>query len=97
MIRHMLLFSFRGEVGESERQQLLSGLRQFPSKFPRMRGFELGRNESQRDSTFDYGMTLMFDTSDDVQQYLPSDEHERFVSERFRPVVSERAIVSFAF
>lgn len=96
MIRHVLLFSFRPEVNERRREELLEGLRALPRLFPEMRGFELGRNESRRDATFDYGMTLTFDSSEALYRYLDSERHEDFVSQRFRPVISSRAIVTFA-
>lgn len=95
MIRHMLLFSFRPDVSETDRNQLLDGLRSFPSWFPDMRGFELGRNESRRDSSYEYGMTLTFESFGKLQEYLDSKQHERFTADRFSPLVSGRAIVSF--
>lgn len=95
MIRHMLLFSFRDEVDAQERQELLLELRAFPKAFAAMRDFQLGANESRRDRAYQYGMTVAFDTFDDLHAYLDSDRHERFVSTRFRPLVSTRAIVSF--
>ena len=95
MIRHILLFSFRPDADESERESVLEGLREFPQWFPRMRSFELGRNESRRDTAYEYGMTLVFDNFDDLHSYLDSNRHEHFVNGRFRPTISKRTIVSF--
>ena len=95
MIRHVLLFSFKPEVDEERRQGLLAGLRAFPSQFAGMSGFELGRNESRRDASFEYGMTLTFDSYDDLHRYLDSERHENFVALSFRSLISGRAIVSF--
>lgn len=95
MIRHMLLFSLRDEVSDEDRQALLHELGTFPDVFATMREFQLGANESRRDQTFQYGMTVAFESFDDLHAYLDSERHERFVATRFRPLVSARAIVSF--
>ena len=46
MIQHVLVFRFRDDVDEAERDRLLDEMRTFPSHFPAMRNFHLGRNES---------------------------------------------------
>ncbi len=60
-----------------------------------MRAFELGSNKSRRDQTYQYGMTVAFDSFDQLHAYLDSEYHERLVADSFRPLVSARAIVSF--
>ncbi len=95
MVRHILLFSFRDEVGEEDRRKLLEDLREFPVSFPQIKTFELGGNESRRDATYQYGMTMLFEDLEGLNAYLNSEQHEHFVENRFRPLISGRAIVSF--
>ena len=61
-----------------------------------MRSFSVGVNESHRDQRYTHGFTVEFADFDELDVYLTSEEHERFVADRFAPVVAERAIVSFA-
>lgn len=95
MIRHLLTFNFRSTATESERRELLEELSTFPARYPTMRNWTLGRNVSRRDDTYEWAFVVDFDTEDDLIAYLDSDSHERFVAERWRPLVAERAIVSF--
>jgi hypothetical protein len=60
-----------------------------------MRNFHLGRNESTRDDRFTHGFTVQFDKAELLHAYLSSERHEAFVRERFKPIIAERAIVSF--
>lgn len=95
MIRHVVAFAFRPEVPEPERAELLAELEALPARFPAMRRFALGTNISRRDDTFSHAFSVEFETEGELVAYLDSEEHERFVRERFRPLVEKRAIVSF--
>lgn len=95
MIRHVVAFRFRPELPEPERAALLAELEALPGRFPAMRRFALGPNISRRDDTFSHAFSVEFDTEVELVAYLDSEEHERFVRERFRPLVEARAIVSF--
>lgn len=94
MIRHMLMFRMRPDADPVSCGAMLSELATFPSRFPAMRNFALGRNASRRDDRFTYAMTIEFDSWGDLDSYLSSAEHERFVTEKFRPLIDERAIAS---
>ena len=95
MIKHTLFFRFRPETTEAQRRALLDEYLGFPEQFPWMKNFSIGRNISERDSTFEYAFTIEFDTRADLDRYLLSREHEEHVVERFRPLIEQRAIVSF--
>ena len=95
MIQHLVVFRFRDDVDEDERDRLLDEMRALPTHFSAMRNFHLGRNESTRDDRFTHGFTVQFDSAELLQAYLTSEHHETFVAQRFKPVIAERAIVSF--
>ena len=97
MIQHVLVFRFRDDVGEAEKDRLLDEMRTFPTHFTAMRNFHLGRNESTRDDRFTHGFTVQFDEAELLHAYLSSERHEAFVRDRFKPIIAERAIVSFEF
>ncbi len=96
MIRHVVFFSFNQAAHDRQRTAVLEGLGDLPNQFPEMKDFALGPNVSKRDSTFEFGMTMRFDTIAQLEAYLNSERHERFVAHHFRPAISQRAIVSFA-
>lgn len=95
MIRHMVFFAFNPAAGETERYALLDALANLPNQFTDMKDFQLGANVSRRDDRFSHGMTMRFETLDQLENYLTSELHERFVIEQFKPVIAHRAIVSF--
>lgn len=95
MIRHVVAFRFRQEVPEGDRQSLIDDLNRFPSRYPAMRRWALGPNRSRRDTTFSHAFSVEFDSEAELVAYLDSDAHERFVRERFRPLIEARAIISF--
>ena len=97
MIRHIVVFRFRDGVADTDQDHLLAALRGLPVRFPAMREFTMGLNASRRDRRFTHGFTAEFDDFDALNAYLESVEHERFVIEEFKPLIAERAIVSFEF
>jgi hypothetical protein len=94
MIRHIVIFRFKDEVAQTAREALIAEYRRFPTIFPSMRNFSVGRNISNRDDTFEYGFSVEFDSERDLQEYLSSAYHEEHVAERFRPMIAKRAIFS---
>lgn len=97
MIKHIVLFRFTDESTEEQRAALVDELNGFPAKFPAMQNWTLGLNRSSRDDRFTHGFVVEFDTEDLLEGYLRSDTHETFVRERFRPIIAERAIVSYEY
>ena len=97
MIKHILLFRFTDESTDQQRQSMLDELATFPERFPAMRSWTMGENRSSRDDRFSHGLVVEFETEEQLVEYLATEEHERFVQERFRPIIHERAIVSYVF
>ena len=94
MIRHILLFSLDSTKEDRVRNALLEALSHFPNQFPSMKMFQIGLNTSDRDREFEYAMTMEFVNKFSLDEYLHSEFHERFVNERFRPLITKRAIVT---
>ena len=97
MIKHIVAFRFKAEVSVEEKYAVLEELNEFPKRWPAMRRWSLGRNISKRDNTFTHAFVVEFETEQDLLDYLNSDEHERYVRERWRLVIEQRAILSYEF
>ena len=97
MIKHVVLFRFREDAPRARIDAIMAEYEGFADLHPAMRGFDIGWNVSARDDRFEAGFVVEFDTEADLAAYLGSAAHEEHVVERFRPLVAERAIVSFAF
>lgn len=97
MIRHIVTFNFAEHVGSAEQAAVLAELDAFPTHFPAMRGWTRGVNISSRDDTYGHAFVVDFESEAELADYLTSERHERFVAERWRPNVHDRAITSFEF
>ena len=97
MIRHTVAFRFRDDVDPATVDALLAELETFPAHYPAMQRWSSGLNRSTRDDRFTHAFSVEFDTEAELAAYLSSERHERFVAEVWRPVVAERAIVSYEY
>jgi 2,3-dihydroxy-p-cumate/2,3-dihydroxybenzoate 3,4-dioxygenase len=95
MIRHTLSFRFKDDVLPADRADVLAELATFPHVYPQMRTWMLRDNISTRDRSLPHTMVIEFDSEADLRAYLESDSHERFVRERWRPVIAQQAIVAY--
>ena len=95
MIKHMVVFRFKPDTPADVQAELLQSMGELPKYFPAMKRFGLGVNVSERDQKYSHAMTMEFDTIEELKAYLNSDYHEGSTATRFRPVVQERAIVSY--
>lgn len=97
MIKHIVLFRFTDDSTDAQRQSMLEELAIFPQQFPAMRSWTMGENRSSRDDRFSHGFVVEFETEEQLVEYLATDTHERFVRDRFRPMIQERAVFSYVF
>lgn len=97
MIRHTVAFRFTPEATPAQVAALLAELDTFPQAYPAMRRWSSGVNRSARDDRFTHAFSVEFDTEAELDAYLSGHRHETFVAERFRPLVAERAIVSYDY
>lgn len=95
MIRQIVAWNFPADSSDDIRQSLFDELDTFPDQFPMMRNWTRGDNISNRDQTYAHAFVVDFDNEDDLNAYLSSEPHERFVAERWRPNISDRAIITF--
>lgn len=92
---HIVVWRFRDDLPEAERQTIVETLKTFPSKWNQMRRFRIGPNRSKRDSHFTHAFVIEFDSEAEMVAYLDSGPHNQFVAEIWKPAIAERAIVSF--
>ncbi len=91
----MVVFRFKPETPANVQAELLKSMSELPNHFPAMKRFGLGVNVSERDQRYSHAMTMEFDTMAEMKAYLNSEYHEGSTATRFKPVIEERAIVSY--
>ena len=95
MVKHMVVFRFKPDTPVEVQAELLKSMGELPIHFPAMKRFGLGVNVSERDQKYSHAMTMEFDTVDELKAYLNSEYHEGSTASRFKPLIQERAIVSY--
>jgi 2,3-dihydroxy-p-cumate/2,3-dihydroxybenzoate 3,4-dioxygenase len=94
MIKHVVTFRFKDDVDDETRQSILDEISAFPSHYPQMHNFSLGENISSREQRMTHAFMIEFPDQASLMEYLGSDRHERFVRERWRPVIEAQAIAA---
>lgn len=99
MIKHMVLFAFREDVEPDARQAILDELDTLPSQYPAMQSWTCGANISNRNTTLKmtHAFVVEFAGEDGLLDYLNSEGHESFVTNRWRPVIEHQVIVSYEY
>ncbi|WP_456698502.1 Dabb family protein [Aeromicrobium sp. P5_D10] len=99
MIKHMVLFAFNEDVDGEQQQAILDELNELPSRYPAMQNWSCGQNISNRNTTLKmtHAFVVEFAQEQDLLDYLHSDGHEEFVTNRWRQVILHQVIVSYEY
>jgi 2,3-dihydroxy-p-cumate/2,3-dihydroxybenzoate 3,4-dioxygenase len=95
VIRHTVAFRFIPEADPATVDATVAELRALPARCAAIRGFSLGPNTSTVDSTFTHVCSVDFDGEAALQEYLTSDDYERFEREHWQPVIEAQLVVSY--
>lgn len=95
MIRHIVILTFRSDVGEAEKKSLLGDLAKLLASFDFISSWTLQPNISDHDKTYEYIVAIDFHSTEDLERYFHSEEHLAFAKNMIRPKLSQRAVVSY--
>ena len=96
MIRHVVLFKFKPEVAEEERNSALSDLRALPDKISVIRELEVGEDVVRSPRSWDCALVSVFDDIEALNEYQVNDDHLA-VALRLREMCESIASVDFEF
>jgi len=75
MIRHLVLFRFKADTPQSERDALLEMLRGLPSKISEILSFEAGYDVVRSARAFDLGLVTSYDDLAALERYAKHEHH----------------------
>jgi hypothetical protein len=75
MIKHVVFFKFKPEVGEAERRSALDGLRALPDKIDVIRDFEVGQDVLRKSRSWDAVLIGTYDDLGALDEYQRHDDH----------------------
>jgi heme-degrading monooxygenase HmoA len=87
MIRHTVVFKLKYPKGSSEETEFLNAAKKL-SVIPGIQNFEFLRQISKK-NTFDYGLSMEFDTLAGYEAYNAHPDHQKFVEIYWMKYVDE--------
>ena len=96
MIRHIVLFRFKPEVSETDRQDFLAMLNALPTKISEIVEFQAGFDVVRAPRSFDLGLVSSYKNLDDLAVYAKH-EHHLPVVERSKEICEQVVSVDFEY
>lgn len=96
MLRHIVIFRFKPEIIEADRQAFLEMLRGLPEKIAEIKSFEAGFDVVRAPRSFDLALVTSFDDLAALERYAKH-EHHLPVVERAKVICAQVAAVDYEF
>ncbi len=97
MIRHTVLFSWKPEATQEQKQQAATEVAKLPSMVPSVRAFASGPDAGLVQGNFDFAVTADFDDEAGFFAYRDDPGHRDMVQRHIMPIAAQRAAVQFEF
>ena len=76
MLRHVVFFKFKKEVGEGEIADLEQSLAELPPVIPEILSYEFGRDLVRSERSYDLALVSTFKDLDALQRYQKHPDHQ---------------------
>ena len=96
MIRHIVIFRFKADTPQSDREAFLEMLRGLPSKISEIKSFEAGFDLVCAPRSFDLALVASYDDLAALERYAKHEDHLPVV-ERSKEICEQVAYVDFEF
>ena len=96
MIRHIVIFRFKAETSQSDREAFLEMLRALPAKISEIVEFEAGFDVVRSPRAFDLGLVASYADLAALDRYAKH-EHHLPVIERSKEICEQVASVDYEF
>jgi quinol monooxygenase YgiN len=96
LIRHIVIFRFKAEVPQSERQAFLEMLRALPAKISEIVDFEAGFDVVRSPRAFDLALVASYADLDALDRYAKHEHHLPVIA-RAKEICEQVASVDYEF
>ena len=97
MIRHNVLFKWKPEATDEEKEQVAAELAKLPSIIPSLRAFACGPDAGLAQGNFDFAVSADFDDEAGFRAYRDDPAHREIVERCILPITAQRVAVQFRF
>jgi Stress responsive A/B Barrel Domain len=97
MFRHTVLFRWKPEATEEQKQEVARQVGRLPSLVPTVRGFAIGPDARVNEGNFDFAVNADFDDVNGYITYRDDAGHREIVAKYIAPILAERAAVQYEY
>ena len=97
MIRHTVLFSWKPEATDEQKQRGATELAKLPSIVPSVRAFASGSDAGLAEGNFDFAVSVDFDDKASFFAYRDDPGHRDVIERHILPITAQRVAVQFEF
>jgi hypothetical protein len=97
VIRHNVLFKWKPEATDDEKEQVATELAKLPAAVPSLRAFECGPDARLAQGNFDFAVSADFDDEAGFYAYRDDPAHREIVDKYILPITAQRVAVQFRF
>ena len=97
MLRHTVLFRWKPEATNEEKQRVATEVAKLPSIIPSLRAFACGPDAGLATTNFDFAVCADFDDEPGFFAYRDDPAHRVVVDRYITPILDQRAAVQFTF
>ena len=95
MIRHVVMFKFREDADEAQRQAVHDAIATMPDATGVTETYAIGPDFGLAEGNFDFAVVGDFADQDAYLTYRDHPEHQRIVFDIIRPAITDRAAIQF--
>ena len=95
MIRHVVMFRFRDDADEAQRQAVHEAIATMPEATGVTEAYAIGPDLDLAEDNFDFVVVGDFADQDAYLTYRDHPEHRRIVFDIIRPAITDRAAIQF--
>ncbi|HET9897443.1 MAG TPA: Dabb family protein [Streptosporangiaceae bacterium] len=93
MIRHVVVFTWRPEATDEQKQRVSAELAVLPGLIPGLRDYKFGADQGIDAGNGDFAVTADFGDVAGYLVYRDHPAHQKVVTETIRPIVAKRTSV----
>jgi hypothetical protein len=97
VLRHSVLFQWKPEATDEEKQRVATELAKLPSIVPSLRAFVCGPDAGLAKTNFDFAVSADFDDEAGFVAYRDDPAHRAVVDRYITPILTQRVAVQFEF
>ena len=97
MIRHTVMFTWKPEATEEQKQRVATELSRLPSVIPSLKAYSMGTDIGVNQGNWQFVVVADFDDLDGYLAYRDDATHKAIIAEHIQPIIATRAAVQYEF